>query len=215
MATMNYLKKILFLIGFQFAFFAIYGQNDSLIQFSGTILTAGRDSLMPVPFVLVKNLTRNSGAYSNVEGNYSLVVARGDVLEYSSVGFRKNRITIPNDIKGRKFYATQIIIRDTMSLPEAIIVPWKDVDDLKKAFVDLKLNEGDIVRAYQNLQYTRWKELQQSVSYDGQAMQQIGLANQNRENIYKQGVQPIQNIFSPLRWAEFIESLKKGKSEKE
>lgn len=188
--------------------------QESLIQFSGSILSAGRDSLQPIPFVLVKNKSRNSGAYSNVDGYYTLVVARGDTIEYSSIGFRKSKYIVPNDIKENKFYATQIMLRDTNMLPEAIIVPWKNVDDLKKAFVELKLDEDDIVRAYQNLQFERWKELQKSTSYDGQALQAITLNDRNRNNIQSSGVLPTQNIFNPLAWSEFIKSLQRNKKKK-
>jgi hypothetical protein len=99
-------------------------------------------------------------------------------------------------------------------LPEAIIVPWKNVDDLKKAFVELKLDEDDIVRAYQNLQFERWKELQKSTSYDGQALQAISLSDKNRNNLQNSGVLPTQNIFNPLAWSEFIKSLQRNKKKK-
>lgn len=188
--------------------------QESLIQFSGSILSAGRDSLQPIPFVLVKNKSRNSGAYSNNDGYYTLVAARGDTIEYSSIGFRKSRYIVPNDIKENKFYATQIMIRDTNMLPEAIIVPWKNVDDLKKAFVELKLDEDDIVRAYQNLQFERWKELQKSTSYDGQALQSITFNERTKSNLQNSGVLPTQNIFNPLAWSEFIKSLQRNKKKK-
>jgi signal peptidase I len=206
------MKPFLFIIGL------IVGQSlfaqESLIQFSGSILSAGRDSMQPIPYVLVKNKSRNSGAYSNNDGFYTLVVARGDTIEFSSIGFGKSRIIVPENIKENKFYSTHIMFRDTTMLPEAIIVPWKNVDDLKKAFVELKLDEDDIVRAYQNLQFERWKELQKSTSYDGQALQAITLNDRNRNNIQSQGVLPIQNIFNPLAWNEFIKSLQKNKKSK-
>jgi hypothetical protein len=189
--------------------------QESLIQFSGSILSAGRDSLQPIPFVLVKNKSRNSGAYSNEEGYYTLVVARGDTIEYSSIGFKKSKYIVPQDIKENKFYATQIMLRDTNILPEAIIVPWKNVDDLKKAFIELKLEEDDIVRAYQNLQFERWKELQKSTSYDGQALQAMTFNERTRTNLQSSGVLPFQNIFNPLAWSEFIKSLQRNKKKRD
>jgi len=189
--------------------------QESLIQFSGSILSAGRDSLQPIPFVLVKNKSRNSGAYSNEEGYYTLVVARGDTIEYSSIGFKKSKYIVPQDIKENKFYETQIMLRDTNMLPEAIIVPWKNVDDLKKAFIELKLEEDDIVRAYQNLQFERWKELQKSTSYDGQALQAMTFNERTRTNLQSSGVLPFQNIFNPLAWSEFIKSLQRNKKKRD
>lgn len=204
---------IVLMIGFTTTFFG--QKNEDLIQFSGTIHTASRDSLSPVPYVLVKNMSRQSGAYSNFDGFFSVVVERGDTLEFSSIGFKKRTLIVPNNIQNSKFFVSQIImIRDTNTLPEIIIVPWKNVDELKKAFVDLKLNEDDIVRAYQNLQLEKWKEISSTVSYEGAELYRPTLNAQNQRNLQLQGLQPANNLINPIAWMQFIEYLKNSKKSK-
>lgn len=217
MFSIHHMKSLFFLVGlFLSAPFVIFSQkNEELIQFSGSVYTASRDSLSPVPYVLVKNKSRQSGAYSNFDGFFSVVVERGDTLEFSSIGFKKRTLIVPDNIKNSKFFVSQIImIRDTNSLPEIIIVPWKNVDELKKAFVELKLNEDDIVRAYQNLQLEKWKEMSSTVAYEGAELQKTTLIQQNQRNLQLQGLQPANNLINPIAWMQFIEYLRTAKKTK-
>jgi hypothetical protein len=194
---------------------SLIAQINTLIQFSGTTYAAGKDTMVPVGFALVKNLSRNAASYSNQTGFFSLVVERGDTLEYSSVGFKTERYIVPQNITGSKFKAMVMMRRDTHFLPEAIIVPWKNVTEFKKAFIDLKLNEDDIVRAYQNLQMDHWDEISKTVSYDGQANNRYTLGTQNANtNADKGGMNATNNLANPFAWMQFIQSLQKKKAPK-
>jgi signal peptidase I len=187
--------------------------NDSLIQFTGNVLTVGSDSLEILPFVLVKNISRNSGSYSGLNGYFSVVVKRGDTVEFSSVGYKTSKLIIPQDIENNKLFASQIMIRQSHRLPEAIIVPWKNVEELKKAFVDLELTEDDLVTAYQNLQYN--EVLSESLAPSASEAQSMTLQNQRDYNaLYSHGVMPQNNLLNPVAWYQFIKSLSDGKKKK-
>lgn len=186
-------------------------QNENLIQFSGNTLVSMADSIDPVAFVLIKNKSRKSGAYSGPDGFFTLVVARGDTIEFSSIGFRKSVLIIPENIKRDRFFATQVMIRDTHTLRTAIIVPWKTVEDLKRAVLDLEVNEDDLIIAYQNMQYDRWATIRESIEPSRDEMRR-GMIDQQLRN--QSGLLPANNLINPFTWVEFINYLGKKKKKK-
>jgi len=170
-------------------------EDDRLIQFSGITLVNGRDTLEPVPFVLVKNKSRLSGAYSGIDGFFSLVVKRGDTVEFTSVGYKKSTLIIPSNIQKDKFYASQPMVRDTQRLNNIVIVPWKNINELKRAFIDLKLTEDDLVIAYQNLQYEKLEKLRETLPIDGDESKRYNNSNQNL--LLLQGTIAPSNLLTP------------------
>ena len=60
--------------------------KDSVVQLYGVVMTA--DSLMGIPSVTIQVKGRNQGTYSNDQGVFSIVVLKGDRLEFSSIGFK-------------------------------------------------------------------------------------------------------------------------------
>ncbi len=196
-----------------------FAQEDTeLIQFSGHALMGTGDSLEPAPFILIKNLSRNSGAYSNPQGFFSLVVKKGDTVVFTSVGFKKSTLIIPENIKSNKFFANQTMLRETIRLPEAVIVPWKNLDELKQAFLDLKISDDDLVIAYQNMQYERWENLRLSMPLDASETQKYTISSQKDINQIRNGVTPANNLLNPAAWYQFInylQNIKKKKKESE
>jgi hypothetical protein len=61
--------------------------NDSLLQFSGVLLT--RDSLVAIPFANVLVKGTNRGTMSDYFGYYSFVAKRSDTIQFSYVGFQE------------------------------------------------------------------------------------------------------------------------------
>jgi hypothetical protein len=96
-----------------------------------------------------------------------------------------------------------------------VIVPWRNLDELKQAVLELKVDENDLILAYQNLQYDRWATLQQTMPLDGTESQRRTLIQQNSENrLYNLGITPVNNILNPLAWYQFINQLSNNKKKK-
>jgi hypothetical protein len=210
------MKMYISILFFSILFFdQLWSQEEDLIQFSGYTIMGDADSLTPCAFVIIKNKSRNSGAYSDPNGFFTLVVKRGDTIQFSSIGFQKNTLIIPFNIKSDRFTANQRMIRETQKLPETVIVPWRNLDELKQAVLELKVDENDLILAYQNLQYDRWASLQQSMPLDGVESQRRTLIQQNSENrTYNLGITPVNNILNPLAWYQFINQLSNNKKKK-
>jgi hypothetical protein len=181
--------------------------QPQLIQFSGLVLTS--DSLMGIPYatILIKGTGR--GTVTDYQGFFSLVAAKGDVIEFSCVGYRPSSVLIPDTLTDNKYSVIQLLTRDTIYLPETQIYPWPTKEQFKQAFLSLDIPDDDLERAKRNLERERLKELGMSMKMD---------ANENIDYLFRResykyyyyGQVPPMNIFNPIAWAKFIEAWKRG-----
>src|SRR5690348_10765037 len=72
--------------------------KDTIVQFDGVTMTA--DSLRAVPGVSVVVTGQNRGTVSNDKGVFSIVAMKGDVIEFSAIGFKSKAVKIPGNLKG-------------------------------------------------------------------------------------------------------------------
>ncbi len=185
-------------------------KNTKLIQFSGFLLTPSRDSMLPVCFGQVYNMNKKIGTTANYEGYFSLVVSANDTLIFKCLGFKETKYIIPNTIEGNKFTALQIMSRDIVELSEIIIVPWNTMSEFKQAFVDLQLNNDDLIRAQQNLSLQRLERAERSLEYDGGEMAGYTLGLQTQQN-FNNSTMPVYGLTNPIAWYNFIDALRNGK----
>ena len=190
-------------------------KNTGFIQFSGNTLISFNDSVEPVAFVTIKNKSRRSSAYSVPDGFFSLVVKGGDTVEFSAVGFKRSTLIIPDNIKRDRFFATQAMIRDTNRLAAVVIVPWKNVEELKRAVLDMDISESDLVIAYQNLQYERWVQIREGMMPSLEENRAGYLARHNSNNLMlSTGLLPQNNILNPFAWMQFMDYVGQNKKKK-
>src|ERR1700760_4863870 len=85
--------------------FAVHAQfdklKDSVVQLYGVTLTA--DSLKAIPAVSIIVKGRNQGTYSNDQGVFSIVVLKGDVVEFTSVGYKPYTVNITDTFHGNQY----------------------------------------------------------------------------------------------------------------
>lgn len=208
------LKSInLFLLGTffvtSFATFEAQAQtkNDSLLQFSGVLLT--RDSLEAVPFanVLIKGTQR--GTMSDYFGYYSFVAERGDTIQFSYVGFKDAYFVIPDSLNRKNYSLIQMMDVDTIILQEAVIYPWPTKEQFRQAFLDLRLPEDDKQRAERNLARADMKERMENMQADGSETFKMSMRNHGNQ-LYYAGQLPPNNLLNPIAWAKFIKAWKNG-----
>ena len=181
--------------------------NDSLLQFSGVLLT--RDSLEAVPFanVLIKGTHR--GTMSDYFGYYSFVAERGDTIQFSYVGYKNALFVIPDSLNRKQYSLIQMMDIDTIILQEAIIYPWPTKEQFRKAFLDLRLPEDDKQRAERNLARADMKERMENMQADGSESYKVAMRNYGNQ-LYYAGQLPPNNLLNPLAWAKFIKAWKNG-----
>ena len=181
--------------------------KDSVVQLYGVVMTA--DSLMAIPSVTVKVRGRNQGTYTNDQGVFSIVVLKGDQIEFSSIGYKPKLVEIPRNLEGNQFSMIQLMITDTVYLPVTIIRPRPTKEQFERDFLSVQVPDDAIEIARKNTEEGKRRILAKSLPSDGREASNIML-NNNARRYYYYGQAPPQNIFNPFAWNEFIKAWKRG-----
>ena len=53
---------------------------------------------------------QNRGTISNAQGVFSIVVLKGDQVEFTHVSYKSKTISIPRDLQGNQFSVVQLMV---------------------------------------------------------------------------------------------------------
>ncbi len=206
-------KKIILFTGFVFFIIVQSAKaqfetsRDSVVQLYGVIMTA--DSLVGIPAVSVMVKGQNRGTISNAQGVFSIVVLKGDQVEFSHVTYKPKTISIPRSLEGNQYSVVQLMVIDTVYLPATIIRPRPTKEQFERDFAKTKVPDDDIEIARQNTSAAKRRILMRTVPGDGGEASRVQF-NKIATRATYQGQTPPQNIFNPAAWAEFIQAWKRG-----
>jgi len=142
--------------------------RDSVVQLYGVIMTA--DSLVGIPAVSVMVKGQNRGTISNAQGVFSIVVLKGDQVEFSHVTYKPKTISIPRTLEGTQYSVVQLMVVDTVYLPATIIRPRPTAEQFARDFANTKVPDDDIEIARQNTSAAKRRILWRTVpGYSGEA----------------------------------------------
>jgi len=181
--------------------------KDSVVQLYGVVMTA--DSLRGIPAVSVVVKGQNRGTVTNEEGVFSIVVMKGDKVEFTSIGYKPKLVDIPRDLEGNQYSVIQLMVTDTVYLPATIIKPRPTREQFERDFITTNIPADDIEIARQNTEESKRRILVRSLPADGREGANLMLRNQ-ANRYYSAGQMPPQNLFNPFAWAEFIQAWKRG-----
>ncbi len=177
------------------------------VQLTGVVMSA--DSIQPVFYATVRVPGTNRGTISDLNGFFSFVVAAGDEVVFSAVGYQEERLTIPNGFKHDSYSVIQMMERDTVLLDIATVYPWPTPEEFKEAFLTIEVPDDDYQRAKRNLARETLAEIGEVMAMDGGENYNYR-ARTYSQNLYTAGQMQRQRIFEPLAWVEFIKALKRG-----
>jgi hypothetical protein len=199
------------LLVISFCFFAISARAqdpyENIIQINGVTMTS--DSLRAVPGVTVLVKNKNRGVESSNSGVFSIVVYKGDTLQFSAIGFRDKEVVIPAGLKGHYFSMIQLMTQDTFYLPETIIRPLPSKEQFDYAFKNWHIPDDKYEIARKNTNSLMLRALAYSLPRDGRESQAAYQNIQAVQAVYY-GQQRPSNIFNPIAWSEFFEAWKRG-----
>lgn len=152
---------------------------------------------------------QNRGTLSNSQGVFSIVVLKGDQVEFSHVTYKSKTITVPRDLEGNQYSMVQLMVVDTVYLPATIIKPRPTPEQFARDFVNNKMPDDDYEIARQNTSTAKRRILMRSVPGDGGEAAKMQFNKIANRAVY-QGQMPPQNIFNPAAWADFIQAWKRG-----
>ena len=181
--------------------------KDSVVQLYGVVMTA--DSLKGLPAVSVMVKGQNRGTITNDRGVFSIVVLKGDFVEFTSVGFKPILIGIPKSLQGNQQSVIQLMVNDTVYLPATIIRPRPSRQQFERDFVNTKVPDDNIAIARGNNNAATRRLLMSSLPSDGREASNQYL-RQSSQKLYYSGQAAPQNIFNPFAWNEFIKAWKRG-----
>lgn len=187
--------------------FLSFAQERKLVQFSGVVVSG--DSLIPVPFanIIVKNSQR--GTMSDYYGFFSFVAQEKDIIEFSSVGYKKSEFIIPDTLSTNRYSLIQMMTKDTILLKETVIYPWPTKEQFREAFLHLQIPDDDYERAMKNLERAEMKERMEVMPMDGSGNYKWQM-QQHQSKLYYAGQYPSITLLNPIAWAQFIQAWRNG-----
>ena len=181
--------------------------KDSVVQLYGIVMTA--DSLVGIPAVSITIKGSHRGTMTNNQGVFSIVVMKGNEIEFTHVSYKPKTITVPPGLKGNQHSIVQLMVEDTAFLPVTIIKPRPTPEQFERDFVKTKVPDDDIEIARQNNSVAKRRALMKTLPADGSEATSMQMRNIATRASYRGQVPPM-NLFNPMAWAEFIESWKRG-----
>jgi hypothetical protein len=181
--------------------------RDSVVQLYGFVMTS--DSLQAMPGVTIAVKGRNQGTFTNDQGVFEIPLLKGDIIEFSSIGYKSIIVQIPRDLKGNQYSMVQLMTDSAQYLVVTIIKPKPTRDQFDRDFVNTSVPDDQIEIARQNLSEAKRRILAKTLPADAKEAANTYL-RQNAAKYSYQGQAPPQNIFNPVAWADFINAWKRG-----
>ena len=183
------------------------GFKDSVVQLYGIVMTA--DSLKGLESVSVVVKGQNRGTVTNSKGVFSIVVLKGDEVEFTSIGYKAKTISIPANLEGNQHSVIQLMTTDTIYLAATILKPRPSRMQFERDFINTTVPDDNLTTARKNTDEATRRILLSTLPSDGREAGNYYL-RQNANKAYYAGQAPPQNIFNPFAWAEFIKAWKRG-----
>ncbi len=181
--------------------------KDSVVQLYGVVMTA--DSLIGIPSASIMIKGQNRGTITNDKGVFSIVVLKGDQVEFTSIGYKPILVKIPADIVGNEHSIIQLMVTDTIFLPATIIKPRPTREQFEREFLNNNIPDDAIAIARKNTNEETRRFLMTTLPSDGREASNQYLRQSSQKLSYAGQLAP-QNIFNPFAWNEFIKAWKRG-----
>jgi hypothetical protein len=182
-----------------------YGQNEKLVQLTGRIRNV---LLQPLPFSHIFIMNNMRGTITDNQGKFSIVTEVNDTIMFSCLGYKRKTIVIPDNLP-EPFLTLDIVLpEDTFFIGEVVVYPWKNYEEFKEAFLNLKLPDDDMERARRNIALMKTQIIMEN-SPDARENFQYVMERQYQET-FNQGTVPSYQILNPLAWVKFFEAIKRG-----
>ncbi len=180
-----------------------------VVQISGKVVTEENDRLIFLPYAVVAVKGTSRGTLTDVSGFFSLVVRTDETLVFSVLGYKDAFYPIPDTLTRDRYTIFQILTRDTILLPTAVIYPWPDPDNFIHEFLAMDVDNELEDIAGENLSPENMEMLRQTLPSDGPEHTQLYLKQQSAKYYYEGQIRTPQ-IFNAFAWKEFIQAWKRG-----
>jgi signal peptidase I len=182
-------------------------RRDSVVQLYGIVMTA--DSLEGIEGVSVVVKGKGRGTITNYQGVFSIVVLKGDEIEFTHVGYETSNATIPRNLGGHEYEVIKLMVNDYNYLPATIIRARPTRPQFERDFVNVDVPADEYEIARQNMDENKRMALMRSLPSDGREAVNYTMRNAANKATYNGQIPPM-NIMNPFAWQQFIKSWKRG-----
>lgn len=188
---------------------AIAGAQDidtrKYIQIDGMTLN---DAGVPVPEVGIYSFKLRRGASSDSRGIFSIISTPGDTVYFTIPGYKPTLLTVPEQLSASNYITDVRIIKDTITIDEVIVLPWKTYSEFKKAVANANTTTPQIENMHFNIALVKEQIYQDLNSKPGQGYRYV--TQQMADNLYTRGQSPANNLLNPWAWSKFFKEIKSG-----
>ena len=181
--------------------------QDSVIQLYGVVMSA--DSLRALPGASITVVGKGRGTLTNEYGVFSIVVMKGDEIQFSYMGFKDKLTIIPSNLTENQYSVVQLMVNDTAYLPATIIKARPSREQFERDFVNTPVPNDKYEIARQNTEMAKLRVMMSSLPKDGQEAVSQQFRTQAQKAYYAGQTPPMQ-VLNPAAWAEFIKAWKRG-----
>lgn len=185
------------------------GSQDTVIQFSGLVVHEENGELLPLPLTNILLQNSGRGTFADLDGFFSVVAVKGEVVVFSSVGYEPVEFVIPDTLTANRYTIYQIMTQDTINLPETVVYPWPSREHFKIEFLALNIPDELQARAESNLAANVMDKLRDNMPSDGVESGSFYLRKE-AESYYSFGQAKPMNILNPIAWSKFFKAWKDG-----
>jgi len=107
--------------------------------------------LNPVPNVTIYSLNLRVGSTSKQNGIYSIISLPGDTIVFSTVGFRRTLLPVPENITDTHYHMDIYLDYDTIAIKDVLVLPWGSYAEFKKAVLDADVHDAKVENMTDNL----------------------------------------------------------------
>jgi len=186
-------------------------QEIKVVQFSGVVVTEDEfGEMVPLPYTSIGVRGTSRGTYAEIDGFFSLAAKSGDTLVFSRIGFKTVEHIVPDSLESSFYSWYQVMSKDEVLLPEAVIYPWPSREHYKQEFLALDVSNEMRQRAEENLASGVLAQVQEEDALlDGQNSFELEKIRDYEKYKYSGQYKP-QRIFDINAWSEFIKAWKRG-----
>lgn len=182
--------------------------KDSVVEIVGVVMSS--DSLKALPGATIQVKGERRGTVANDQGVFTIVLLKGDALEFTFVGYTPIEKKIPTDINGNQYSLVALMSQDTTRYLTTVVIRQRPTrEQFERDFVTMKFNDDALATADKNMDPKERARLLRTLPRDAKDMTNYQLTQQAR-SMYYTGQAPPQNIFNPFAWSEFIKAWKRG-----
>jgi hypothetical protein len=189
----------------------LVAQKDPVhvVQISGKVVTEENDRMIFIPYAVVAVKGTSRGTLTDMSGFFSIVVRTDETLVFSVLGYKDAFFPVPDTLTRDRYTMFQVMTRDTILLPAAVIYPWPDPDNFINEFLAMDVEDEMQAIAEENLSPENMEFLRQTLPSDGPEHTQLYLKQQSQKYYYEGQIRTPQ-IFNAFAWKEFIQAWKRG-----